>query len=150
MHLHPAHTFQPNVADVTEELRDKALKRTAEMLRKVDEVRRALELPVEQLPIVFKAYGKNVLALLAEAEREDPARLPAQEPNAPTVQQRLMEHNMELMRVNTQMFEGTVRMLAQQNTNLHEEIRLIRSECDRLRAQNAELRGELPANQSEH
>lgn len=141
MPLHPDHPLQPNFADVTDEMRDKALKRTAEMMRKIDEVRRALELPVEQLPTVFKAYSENVLALLAEAEREGQ---PAQEPGAPTLQQSLMEHTMELMRTNKQLFEGAIRALTQQNANLHEEFRLVRNERDRLHAQNAELRSNLP------
>ena len=34
------------------EARDKALKQTAELLRKIDEVRKQLELPVDQLPVV--------------------------------------------------------------------------------------------------
>lgn len=67
MHMHP---FMPgpNVVDVTDELRERALKRTSETLRKIDEVRRALELPVEQLPVVIDIYGKVVSALLAEEE----------------------------------------------------------------------------------
>jgi len=56
----------PNVIDVPEELRERALKLTAAMLRKIDEVRRSLELPVEQLPVVVETYGKAVVALLAE------------------------------------------------------------------------------------
>jgi len=77
MHHHlmsPTSPFQPNVADVSDEVREKALKRAAEMLRKLDEVRRSLELPVEQLPIVIETYGKVVLALVAEAEREEMAK----------------------------------------------------------------------------
>jgi hypothetical protein len=63
-----------NIVDVPEELREKALKRTANMLRKIDEVRRGLELPVEQLPIVIETYGKVVMTLVAEAEREERAK----------------------------------------------------------------------------
>ena len=59
-----------NIADVPEELRERALKHTAAMLRKIDEVRKQLELPVEQLPIVIETYGKVVLALIAEEERK--------------------------------------------------------------------------------
>ena len=69
-----------NVANVSDELRDKALQHTATMLRKIDEVRRQLELPVEQLPVVIETYGKVVLALIAEEERkklaERTSRLP--------------------------------------------------------------------------
>jgi hypothetical protein len=61
----------PNTVDVSEEMREKAFKRTTEMMRKFDEIRRSLELPVEHLPIVIETYGKVVLALIAEAERED-------------------------------------------------------------------------------
>lgn len=59
-----------NDIDIPEELRERALKHTAAMLRKIDEVRRSLELPVEQLPIVIETYGKAVLALIAEEERK--------------------------------------------------------------------------------
>lgn len=64
----------PNIVDVPEELRERALKRTADVLRKVDEVRRGLELPVEQLPIVIETYGNVIAALVAEAAREDLAK----------------------------------------------------------------------------
>ena len=63
-----------NIVDVPEEMREKALKRTADVLRKIDEVRRGLELPVEQLPIVIETYGKVIMALVAEAEREERAK----------------------------------------------------------------------------
>ena len=59
-----------NIVDIPEELRERALKLTATMLRKIDEVRRQLELPVDQLPIVIESYGKAVLALIAEEERK--------------------------------------------------------------------------------
>ena len=69
-----------NVVDIPVEARDKALKYTAELLRKIDEVRRQLELPVEQLPIVIETYGKFALAVIAEEERkklaERTSRLP--------------------------------------------------------------------------
>ena len=63
-------TVTHNIGDISEELREHALKLTAVMLRKIDEVRRQLELPVEQLPIVIETYGKVVVALLAEEERK--------------------------------------------------------------------------------
>ena len=59
-----------NIADVPDELRERALKYTAAMLRKIDEVRKQLELPVEQLPVVIETYGQVVLALIAEEERK--------------------------------------------------------------------------------
>jgi hypothetical protein len=61
----------PNIVDVPEEMRESALKRTADVLRKVDEVRRSLEMPVEQLPIVIETYGKVVMSMLAEKQREE-------------------------------------------------------------------------------
>jgi len=70
----PNHPFTPNITDVSDETRERALKRTADMLRKLDEVRRTLELPVEQLPIVIETYGKFVTALVAEAERAELAK----------------------------------------------------------------------------
>jgi hypothetical protein len=51
-------------------MRDRALKQTAELVRKIDEVRKQLELPVDQLPVVIETYGKVVLALFAEEERK--------------------------------------------------------------------------------
>lgn len=63
-----------NIVDVPEELREKALKRTAETLRKLDEVRKNLELPVEHLPIVIETYAKTVSSLIAEIERKDLAQ----------------------------------------------------------------------------
>jgi hypothetical protein len=79
MHHHmspmsPVAILGPNVADIPEEMREKALKRTAEMLRKIDEVRRSLELPVDHLPIVIETYGKIVHALIAETDREELAK----------------------------------------------------------------------------
>lgn len=60
----------PNIAaDIPEELRERALKRTADVLRKIDEVRRQLELPVDQLPIVLETYRTVIVALIAEEER---------------------------------------------------------------------------------
>lgn len=70
--MHPSVTH--NIIDVPEEMREKALQRTAAVLRKIDEVRRNLELPVEQLPIVIETYGKVVSALIAEAAREEMAK----------------------------------------------------------------------------
>lgn len=69
-----------NIVDVPVEARDKALKYTAELIRKIDEVRKQLELPVDQLPVVIEIYGKAVLALFAEEDRkkivEHTTRLP--------------------------------------------------------------------------
>jgi hypothetical protein len=63
-----------NIDDISEEMREKALKRTATMLQKFEELRRAAGLPVDQLPIVIDTYSKAALALIAEAEREDVER----------------------------------------------------------------------------
>jgi hypothetical protein len=141
-----SHSPLPNIADVTEELRDKALKRTAETLRKVDEVRRALELPVDQLSLVLEAYGKSVLALLAEAERAA-AKLTTEEDGEPTAEaaeedalEVLTRHSATLMRTNQQMFDGTIRVLGQQNMNLHEEVSALKAENEELRIQFWELR----------
>lgn len=62
--------IMPNITDVPEELRERALKHTAVMLRKIDEVRKQLEMPVDQLPIVIEIYGQAVSALFAEEERK--------------------------------------------------------------------------------
>jgi len=71
----PSHQpFTPNDADVSDELREKALKRTADMLQKLDAIRRTLEMPVDQLPIVIETYHKVVAALVAKTEREDLAK----------------------------------------------------------------------------
>jgi hypothetical protein len=59
-----------NIADASEDLRETALQRTADMLRKIDQIRKQLEMPVDQLPIVIEMYGKTVLALIAEEERK--------------------------------------------------------------------------------
>jgi len=66
--MHPS--IPHNIVDVPEELREKALMRTAALLQELDKIRRTLELPVEQLPIVIETYGKVVLALNAEEERK--------------------------------------------------------------------------------
>lgn len=64
----------PNIIDIPEEQREKALKRTTEVLRKLDEVRRTAELAPEHLPIVIEIYGKVVNALIAESTREEMAK----------------------------------------------------------------------------
>lgn len=63
-----------NIADVSEEMRDQALARAASTLKKIDEVRKKLELPIDQLPVLIDLYGKHVLALQAEAAREEAAK----------------------------------------------------------------------------
>lgn len=63
-----------NDADISDEMREVALKRTAEVLRKIEEVRKGLELPVEHLPLVIETYGTTVAALLVEKEREELAK----------------------------------------------------------------------------
>lgn len=69
--MHPFMSPIPrSIDDVSEELREKALQRTATMLRAIDQVRKQLELPVDQLPVVIETYGHVVLALIAEEERK--------------------------------------------------------------------------------
>lgn len=80
MQNNPFITLSPNIADVSEELRERALKRTTEMLRELVKVRRTLELPVEQLPIVIEMYGIAVIALIAEHEREEIAKRTTRHP----------------------------------------------------------------------
>jgi len=63
-----------NITNISDEMREKALKRTADILRKVDEVRRSAELAPEHLPIVIDIYGKVVNALITEAAREEMAQ----------------------------------------------------------------------------
>jgi hypothetical protein len=68
--MHPFMSVALNTVDVPPEMRDRALKQTADLIRKIDEVRRQLELPVDQLPVVIEIYDKNVAALIAEEERK--------------------------------------------------------------------------------
>jgi hypothetical protein len=60
-----------NFADLNADQFQIALDRTAHFLRKIDEVRKKLELPIDQLPLVVEIYGKNVLALVAEEQRKE-------------------------------------------------------------------------------
>ena len=84
-----------NITDISDDMREKALKRTAAMLQALDKkalkrtaamlqaldkIRRTLEMPVEQLPIVIDIYGKIVTALIAEVEREDLVKRTSREP----------------------------------------------------------------------
>lgn len=69
-----------NVTDISDEMREKSLKRTAALLQALDKIRRTLELPVEQLPIVIDTYSKVVTALVAEAERVELAKHTSREP----------------------------------------------------------------------
>jgi hypothetical protein len=70
----------PNDADVTDEIREKALLRTTDMLRKLKEIHKTLELPADQFPIVIETYGKIVNGLIAEAAREALAKRTSREP----------------------------------------------------------------------
>ncbi|HSX22271.1 MAG TPA: hypothetical protein VLE97_05800 [Gaiellaceae bacterium] len=72
--MNPGPGIGVNIADISEEMREKALKRTADIVRKIDEVRRTAELAPEHLPIVVDIYGKVVSALVAEAAREEIAQ----------------------------------------------------------------------------
>lgn len=47
-----------------------ALTRTAAMLQELDKIRRALDMPMEHLPLVIEIHGKVTASLAAEAERE--------------------------------------------------------------------------------
>ena len=56
-------------ACLSEELREQAFKHTTATLKKLDEIRRQLELPIEQLPIVINTYGNALSTLTAAAAR---------------------------------------------------------------------------------
>lgn len=71
------HSIMPNIADLSEEDRTKALQRTADILRKLDNVRKNLELPPELLPVVVEIHAQVVQSMIAEAlqsERESHTR----------------------------------------------------------------------------
>lgn len=78
--MNPFLSAAQTITAIPDELQEKALKRLAHFLKKVDEVRRGAELPVEQLPLVIETYGKVVIGLLEEEERkkvaERTSRLP--------------------------------------------------------------------------
>lgn len=60
-----------NLAILTDEQREKANKRTAQVLKELDDIRRKLELPVEQLPLVIELHARSVEAIMAEVARAD-------------------------------------------------------------------------------
>jgi len=81
--LSPTSTVQPNpfqhgrndvFVNVSAEMRDEALKRTSDVLWELDKIRKSLELPIEQLPIVIETYSQAVLALVAEAAHAERAK----------------------------------------------------------------------------
>ena len=83
MNLHQPHPMMPhapNITAVTDEMREKALLRTTDMLRKLKEIHKTLELPADQFPIVIETYGHVVLGLIAEAERDELAKRTTREP----------------------------------------------------------------------
>jgi hypothetical protein len=55
-------------------------------------------------------------------------------------QQVISNHASQLMRINAQMFEGTIRVLGQQNMNLHEQVTTLTSENTMLRRELEEAR----------
>lgn len=59
--------------DLTDDLREKALSRTHDTLKKLDEIRRKIEMPADQLPLVVEIYTHNAGALLIEKQREEMA-----------------------------------------------------------------------------
>jgi hypothetical protein len=67
---------------------------------------------------------------------DDVALLPSGGGGGGRDQQVIANHAGQLMRINAQMFEGTIRVLGQQNMNLHEQV-------SSLTAENALLRREL-------
>jgi len=75
MHALPFQLTSPsipaNTADISDEMRDEALKRTTALLKSLIEIRQTLNLPPDQLPLVIESYGKTALALIAAAERAD-------------------------------------------------------------------------------
>lgn len=52
----------------------------------------------------------------------------------------IANHAGQLMRINAQMFEGTIRVLGQQHVTLYEEVAQLRTENNKLRRENDELR----------
>ena len=55
-------------------------------------------------------------------------------------QQVIANHASQLMRINAQMFEGTIRVLGQQNMNLHEQVATLTAESATLRHELEEAR----------
>jgi hypothetical protein len=72
--MSPVSPIACNDANISDEMREKALKRTTDVLQKLNEIRRKLEMPAEQLPIVIETYNKVVAALIAEVAREELAK----------------------------------------------------------------------------
>jgi hypothetical protein len=52
----------------------------------------------------------------------------------------IAQHASQLMRINQQMFDGSIRVLSQQAQNMHEEMSALRDENNKLRRENEELR----------
>ena len=105
---------EPHEPVVTEFLQEKILNQTVTALKKLDEIRRSLDLPVDQLPTVIAIYDKINSSATAV----------------------LVDHIGQMMRINGQMFDGTIRVLSQQNEQL-------RSDVKQLSAEIGHLHGEL-------
>lgn len=105
-------TNEPHEPGVAEFLQEKILKQTATRLKKLDEIRRSLDLPVDQLPAVIAIYDRIMNSETAKVATDQTG---------------------QLMRINTQMFEGTIRVLGQQNAQLHGEVKQLTAEIVVLR-----------------
>lgn len=64
----------PNEATASLAVSERALSRTADVLQKLDKIRRTLELPAEQLPIVIETYGAMIDGVTGEIAREERAK----------------------------------------------------------------------------
>lgn len=62
--LHP-----PTIQKITDEVRERAKKATIAKLRELDEIRKHLELPVEQLPMVREIYDQQAVFYALEDAR---------------------------------------------------------------------------------
>jgi hypothetical protein len=103
----------PTMSDDTTK---ETLRRTATMFREIEDLRRQLELPKEALPILLDIYNRQLTV-----------------DSASSIMQRALE---QAMRINSQMFEGTMRVLVTRNSELHEECVRLREECTQLRVQS--------------
>lgn len=66
--------MSPNIADLANDTHESAKKRTAVILGELNEIRRTLEMPADQFPIVIEMYKIQVATLVAEAAREELAK----------------------------------------------------------------------------
>lgn len=56
---------------VTDDMRTQALVKTKEIVGKLDQLRKSLELPADQLPVVADAYGSVLMGLVDEAQQAE-------------------------------------------------------------------------------